>query len=63
MLIQWNLYITKSSIFFTAVIVKYMEKDLDITKPRDSEQILPVPWPVVKVITIIFFWKIEVETL
>ena len=40
-----------------------MEKDLDITKPRDSEQILPVPWPVVKVITIIFFWKIEVETL
>ena len=22
-----------------------MEKNLDITKPRYSEQILPVPWP------------------
>ena len=25
-----------------------MEKDLDIRKPRYSEQILPVPWPLVK---------------
>ena len=31
-------------IFFTPVIVKYMEKHLNITKPRYSEQILPVPW-------------------
>ena len=42
-----NHYITKSSvqrtIFFTLVIVKYMENNLDITKPR-NEQILPVPW-------------------
>ena len=22
-----------------------MEKNLDITKPRNSKQILPVPWP------------------
>ena len=51
--LQWNLditnlYIMKSSlertIFFTPVIVKHMEKKLDITKPRYSEQILPVPW-------------------
>ena len=51
--LQWNLdvttlYITKSSVLrttlFTPVIVKYMEKNLDITKPRYSEQILPVPW-------------------
>ena len=50
--LQWNLdktnlYITKSSvqrtIFFTPVVVKYMKKDLDITKLRYSEQILPVP--------------------
>ena len=31
-------------IFFTPVIVKYMEKHLNITKPHYSEQILPVPW-------------------
>ena len=31
-------------IFFTPVILKYMKKKtLDITKPRYSEQILPVP--------------------
>ena len=30
-------------IFFTTVILKYMKKTLDITKPRYSEQILPVP--------------------
>ena len=29
-------------IFFTPVIVKYMEKTLDITKPCYSAQILPV---------------------
>ena len=32
---------------FTPVIVKYVEKNLDVTKPRYSEQILPVPWPFV----------------
>lgn len=32
-------------IFFTPVIVKYLEKNLDITKPHYSEHILPVPWP------------------
>ena len=55
-LIQWNLditnfYITKvldtTTIFFTLVIVKYMKKNLDITKPRYSEHFLPVPWPFV----------------
>ena len=36
-------------IFFTPgpVIVKHMEKYLDITKPCYSEQILPVPWHIV----------------
>ena len=29
---------------YPSIIVKYMEKNLDITKPRYSEQILPVPW-------------------
>ena len=33
------------TIFFTPVIAKCMKKDLDITKPRYSEQILLVPWP------------------
>ena len=54
--IQWNLditnlFITKYSgswtILLTPVIAKYMEKNLDIMKPRYSEQILPVPWPFV----------------
>ena len=31
-------------IIFTPVIVKYMKKILDITKPQYSEQILPAPW-------------------
>ena len=31
-------------IFFTLVIAKWMEKYLDITKPRYSEHFLPVPW-------------------
>lgn len=30
--------------FFTPVVVKYMEKYLDITKTRYSGQIWPVPW-------------------
>ena len=30
--------------FHTPVTVKYMKENLDITKPRYSEQILPVPW-------------------
>ena len=30
--------------FFAPEIVKHMEKNLDIKKPRYSEQILPVPW-------------------
>ena len=34
-------------IFFAPVIVKPMEKNLDITKPLYGEQILPVPWPFV----------------
>ena len=29
------------------VIVKYMKKNLGVTKPRYSEQFLPVPWPFV----------------
>ena len=44
-----NLYITKSSvqqtIFFAPVIVKYMEKNLNLTKRRYGKHILPVPWP------------------
>ena len=34
-------------IFFTPVKVKYMKNDLNIKKPRYSEQSLPVPWPFV----------------
>ena len=33
----------KRTIFFTPVIITYMKKNLDITKPRYREQILPVP--------------------
>ena len=33
----------KRTIFFTPVIIKFMKKNLDITKPRYREQILPVP--------------------
>ena len=49
--IQWNLDITKSSVQRTISLpqsmVKYMEKNLDITKPcfMYNEHILPVPWP------------------
>ena len=38
--------ITNNFLFIPA-IVKYMKKNLDITKPRYSKQILPVPWPFV----------------
>ena len=34
--------------FFTPVMVKYVKKNLDITKPRYNEQILSVPWSFVK---------------
>ena len=37
----------KRTIFFTPVIVKYMTKNLDISKTRYSEQILPVSWHIV----------------
>ena len=47
--IQWNLYITKSSVQRTISLpqsmVKYMEKNLDITKPCYNEHILPVLGP------------------
>ena len=55
MKIQWNLDITitnlcttkkfseKRTIFFTLIIEKYMEKNFDIKKPCQSEQILPAP--------------------
>ena len=32
-------------IFLTPVIVKCMEKNLDVMKPRYSKHILSVPWP------------------
>ena len=35
-------------IFFAIVIVKLMEqKVVDVRKPHYSEQILPVPWPLI----------------
>ena len=34
-------------ILFSPVIVKYMKKNLDITKPLYSEQVLSVPLPFV----------------
>ena len=33
------------TILFTPIIVKYMEKNREKTKPRYSKQFLPVPWP------------------
>ena len=52
--LPWNLdktTLTKSlvsrTIFFAAVIVKYMELNLDITKPRYSEHIFLFLWPFV----------------
>ena len=41
----------------TPVIVNHMKKNLDIMKPRYSEQILPVPWPFV-ISTVLVFIKI-----
>ena len=46
-------------IFFIPVIVRYMKKTVDITKPRYREQILPVPWSFVKS----SFHSIEVANL
>ena len=53
--LQWNrditnLYITKSTVkqticFAITVTANYIGKNLDITKPRYIEHILPVPWP------------------
>ena len=41
-------YLTKTpvkrTIFFSQVVVKCMEKNLDMTNPRYNEQIFPVPW-------------------
>ena len=39
--------VLSKTIFFTPIIVKYMERNVDITKPRYSDQFLPVPWPFV----------------
>ena len=38
-----NIVNVKRTIFLAPVIVKYLEKNLDTTKPRYSEHILPVP--------------------
>ena len=35
-------------IFFIPIIVRYMKKNINVTKPRYNEQILSVPWPFVK---------------
>lgn len=32
-------------LFPIPVTVKYLEKNLDTTKPQHSQHILPVPWP------------------
>ena len=54
--VQWNLdimnlYLTMSwvlrTIFFTHGMIKYAKKNLEITKLRYTEQILPIPWPLV----------------
>ena len=34
-----------TTIFLTPVIIKCMQKNLDVKKPRYREQILPVSWP------------------
>ena len=36
--------IPHSDVIFAPVMGKYMEKNLDITKPRYDEQILQFPW-------------------
>ena len=47
---------TKRSDRVTPSIVKYMEKKLDLMKPRHSEQILPV-------LNIIYFVQIQTKVL
>ena len=44
-------------------VVKYMEKNLDIMKPRYSKHILAVPWPFVNFffLCIIFIFKNETQ--
>ena len=44
----YNEFLGLTNDFLYPVIVQYMKKYLDLTKPRYSEQILPVPWHFVK---------------
>ena len=44
---RYNKALRITNDFFTPEIVKCMKKNLDTTKPRYSEQILPVRWPFV----------------
>ena len=37
--------IPDSDVIFAPVMGKYIEKNLEITKPRYDEQILQFPWP------------------
>ena len=37
-----------TKIFFPPVILKYIKKNLNTTKPHYSKHILPVPWPFLK---------------
>lgn len=52
-------YLTKSLIFFTSEIVRYMKKDLDRTKHHHSKHVSPVPW--VFVILRFHYKKLEVK--
>ena len=47
----WSLDImgTTNDFLYTSVIVQHMEKNLDITKPPCSEQVLLVLWPFVSI--------------
>ena len=38
----------KTNKFFTPVVIKDMKKNVDITKPRYSKQILPVAWVITR---------------
>ena len=40
---------TTNDFLYTSVIVQHMEKNLDITKPPCSEQVLLVLWPFVSI--------------
>ena len=44
--------------FSPLIVIKHMEKNLDITKPHYTEDILPVPWPF---ITSGFHWARKVS--